>query len=242
MISGKRVIAVVPARGGSKSVPGKNIRPLAGKPLIGWSIEVAQRVEEIDRVIVSTDDAQIAEAARRFGAEIYRRPDHLATDDALVIDALRDLHETLRREGERADIMVLLEPTCPLRSSEDVRQCVVRMVEDRLDSVATFKPADLNPHRAWQLEGGAPRPFIDHANPWKPRQELPTAYQLNGAVYAFYPGGLPGDINGLLFGRSGAVIMPHERSVDIDVEFDFILTELILERMKLPSGGQLDSQ
>ena len=232
MISGNRVIAVVPARGGSKSVPGKNIRPLAGKPLIGWTIEVAQAVEEIDRVIVSTDDDHIAEVAQRFGAEVYPRAHHLATDDALVIDALRDLHATLRGEGEPADLMVLLEPTCPLRSSDDVRQCVVRMIEDRLDSVATFKYADLNPHRAWKLEGTSPTPFIDGANPWRPRQELPPAYQLNGAVYAFYPGRLGKDGQALLFGRSGAVNMPNERSIDIDNEMDFVIAALIREKME----------
>lgn len=238
MITGNRVIAVVPARGGSKSVPGKNIRALAGKPLIGWSIEVAQAVEEVDRIIVSTDDEAIAEVAERLGAEVYRRPAHLATDDALVIDALRDLHATLRREGEPADIMILLEPTCPLRASEDVHQCLVRMVEDHLDSVATFKPADLNPHRAWRLDGTSPTPFIEGANPWRPRQELPSAYQLNGAVYVFCPERLPEDINGLLFGRTGAVVMSHERSVDIDVEFDFTLTELLMEKMNRESSSR----
>ena len=81
MLSGKRVIAVIPARGGSKSVPGKNIRPLCGKPLLAWSIEVAQQVKEIDRVIVSTDDAQIAATGRAHGAEVYARPEHLATDE-----------------------------------------------------------------------------------------------------------------------------------------------------------------
>lgn len=226
------MIAVVPARGGSKSVPGKNILPLAGKPLIAWSIEVARAVEEVDRIIVSTDDEEIAKVAERFGAEVYRRPAHLATDDALVIDALRDLHATLRGEGEAADIMILLEPTCPLRASEDVHQCLVRLAEDDLDSVATFKPAELNPHRAWRLEGTAPRPFIEEANPWRPRQALPPAYQLNGAVYAFYPERLPGDINGLLFGSAGAVFMSDERSVDIDVELDFTLTELVMEKTR----------
>ena len=91
MLNGKRVIAVIPARGGSKSIPGKNIRPLGGKPLLAWSIDVAQQVSEIDRIIVSTDDAQIASVGRLHGAEVYPRPPHLATDEALVIDALKDL-------------------------------------------------------------------------------------------------------------------------------------------------------
>ena len=87
MLNGKRVIAVIPARGGSKSVPGKNIRSLGGKPLLAWSIDVARQVSEIDRIIVSTDDTQIASVGRIYGAEVYARPQHLATDEALVIDA-----------------------------------------------------------------------------------------------------------------------------------------------------------
>ncbi len=91
MLNGKRVIAVVPARGGSKSIPGKNIKPLCGKPLLAWSIDIARQVAEIDRVIVSTDDSEIAAVGRNYGADVYDRPAHLATDEALVIDALKDL-------------------------------------------------------------------------------------------------------------------------------------------------------
>src|SRR6476646_1907773 len=91
MLNGKRVIAVIPARGGSKSIPGKNIKQLHGKPLLAWSIKVAKKVRQIDRIIVSTDDAAISAVGREYGAEIYMRPPHLATDNALVIDALKDI-------------------------------------------------------------------------------------------------------------------------------------------------------
>src|SRR5271154_5251964 len=137
MLSGKRVIAVVPARGGSKSVPGKNIRPLAGKPLLAWSVEVARQVSEIDRIIVSTDDAEIASVGRAYGAEGYARPPHLATDEALVIDALKDLLQTLRAEGETPEWVVLLEPTCPLRTPGDVHDCLRLVGQGTYDSVAT---------------------------------------------------------------------------------------------------------
>ena len=185
MLNGKRVIAVIPARGGSKSVPGKNIRPLGGKPLLAWSIEVAQQVSEIDRIIVSTDDAQIASVGRIHGAEVYARPPHLATDEALVIDALKDLLQTLQAEGETPEWVILLEPTCPLRTADDVRDCLRLVAEGGYDSVATFKDAELNPHRAWRLIDGVPEVFIPGAIPWLPRQKLPKAYQLNGAVYVF---------------------------------------------------------
>jgi len=228
MLDGERVIAVIPARGGSKAVPHKNIVPLGGKPLIVWSIEVARSVECIDRVIVSTDDEAIGAVARAHGAEVYPRPPHLATDTALVIDALRNLIETLRAEGEVGRVMVLLEPTCPFRSRNDVTACIEALVRSGKDSVATFKPADLNPHRAWVIEDGKPSPFISGANPWQPRQKLPAAYQLNGAVYAFRSDLLPDDATALLYGRAGAMIMPGERSLDIDNTLDFIVAESVL--------------
>lgn len=230
MIYDERVIAVIPARGGSKAVHRKNIRPLGGKPLIAWSIEVAKAVESIDRIIVSTDDDEIAAVAEGYGAEIYRRPPHLATDQALVVEALRDLIVRLRAEGERGRVMLLLEPTSPFRSCTDIQTCIEELVCKDKDSLATFKTADLNPHRAWSIEDESPSPFVVGANPWQPRQELPTAYQLNGAVYAFRIDLLPDDSHGLLFGRSGAVIMPAERSIDIDTAIDFIIAETLLAK------------
>ena len=236
MIEGERVIAVIPARGGSKAVPHKNIVPLGGKPLMAWSIETAQSVGFIDRIIVSTDDETIAEVALERGAEVYSRPPHLATDTALVIHALRDLIQTLRAEGEAGRIMVLLEPTCPFRSGDDVRACVEAVVTEGKDSVATFKEAELNPHRAWVIETGSPTPFVPGADPWLPRQQLPAAYQLNGAVYCFRTDHLSATEQGLLFGKAGAVIMPAERSVDIDTRTDFSLAETIVANRGLHGG------
>ena len=230
MLNGKRVIAVIPARGGSKSIPGKNIRPLRGKPLLAWSIDVARQVAEIDRVIVSTDDPQIATVAEANGAEVYARPGHLATDDALVIDALKDLLEKLRRDGETAEWIVLLEPTCPLRAPTDVRECLQLVSTGDHDSVATFKDADLNPHRAWRLVDGVPEVFIPGAIPWLPRQKLPKAFQLNGAVYVFRASLLADEAKSLLIGRLGAVVMPRDRSQDIDDIVDFTIVEALLEK------------
>jgi CMP-N,N'-diacetyllegionaminic acid synthase len=228
MLNGQRVIAVVPARGGSKSIPGKNIKPLLGKPLLAWSIDVARQVTEIDRVIVSTDDPTIASVGEAFGAEIYLRPAHLATDEALVIDALKDLLHRLELEGEKPEWVVLLEPTCPLRTEEDVLRCLELVSQGNYDSVATFKDADLNPHRAWRLTDGVPEVFIPGAVPWLPRQKLPKAYQLNGAVYIFRAGLLAEEAKSLLVGRLGAVLMPRERSQDIDDHLDFMIVETLM--------------
>jgi CMP-N,N'-diacetyllegionaminic acid synthase len=227
MLNGKRVIAVIPARGGSKSIPGKNIRPLQGKPLLAWSIDVAKRVNEIDRIIVSTDDGEIASVGRKYGAEVYTRPAQLATDEALVIDALKNLLATLESEGEKVEWVVLLEPTCPLRTADDVRACM-KLLANGYDSVATFKEADLNPHRAWRIKDGVPEVFIDGAIPWLPRQKLPKAYQLNGAVYLFRASLLEQEAKSLLVGKLGAVLMPRDRSQDIDDKVDFMIVEALL--------------
>jgi CMP-N,N'-diacetyllegionaminic acid synthase len=223
-----RVFAIIPARGGSKSVPGKNIKSLGGRPLIAWSIEAARAVPEVDRIIVSTDSAEIRDVAIQHGAEVYNRTAELAGDTSLVIDALRDLYRRLSAEGDAPDIMILLEPTCPFRSPEDVRASI-RLVMDGCDSAASFKEAELNPHRAWRITGSQPSVFIDGAVPWRPRQELPSAYQLNGGVYAFRPDRLPPQTPSLLFGRTGASVMPPERSIDIDTHIDFMIAEAMLD-------------
>jgi N-acylneuraminate cytidylyltransferase len=232
MLNGQRVVAVVPARGGSKSIPGKNIRSLGGKPLLAWSIDVARQVSEIDRIIVSTDDDQIAAVARTCGAEVYARPADLATDEALVIDALKDLLRTLAAEGEMPEWVVLLEATCPLRSADDVRDCLKLVAQGGYDSVATFKNAELNPHRAWRLNDGVPEVFIPGAIPWLPRQKQPKAYQLNGAVYVFRARLLEQEAQSILVGRLGAVLMPRERSQDIDDRIDFTIVETLLGESK----------
>lgn len=228
MIGNKRVIALVPARGGSKSVPMKNLQLLGSDPLVAWPIKQAIETKEIDRVIVSTDDEAIADVARRSGAEVYKRSVDLASDTALVVDVIRDLWSTLKVEGETAEILVLLEATSPFREHGLISRCLKRLEGDGLDSIATFSSAAINPERTWLVESGVPRPFLDDAIPWKPRQQLKEAFQLNGAVYAFRPDQLPPDALGLLFGRSGAEIVDQESVVDIDDKRDFIIANAIL--------------
>jgi len=227
MIDQKRVVAVVPARMNSKGVRDKNIKLLAGKPLLAWSIEAGLNTPLVDRVLVSTDGSEIARIGASFGAEVYRRPPHLAEHASLIVDTIRDLRARLRAEGETAPYMVLLEPTSPLRRVEDITACLT-MLANGFDSVATFTEASLNPHRAWKLEGDLPRTFIECADPWLPRQKQPEAWQLNGAVYAFSTDDLPDESSSLLYGRIGAVRMSKSRSVDIDDEFDFKLAEHVL--------------
>lgn len=232
MIDGKTVIALTPARGQSKSVPYKNLHELGGRPLLAWPIETALATPEIDRVMVSTDDDKIAAAARDLGAEIHQRPVELAGDTSLVIDAIRHLRDALKQAGEPADILVLLEATSPFRTPEMVTRCLSRLVAEDLDSIATFHAASINPERTWRVEQGKPRPFIDGAVPWTPRQQLTPAYELNGAVYAFRLDRLPDDGPSILFGRIGAEIVPADDIIDIDDQRDFVIADAILRSRK----------
>jgi len=229
MINSLQVIGVIPARGGSKSVPFKNLQLLGGRPLLSWPIETALATPEIDRVFVSTDNEEIAIAGREFGAEIHERPAALATDTAQVNDTIRHLYLQLLSADIPADIFVLLEATSPLRTPELVSRCIQRLVGENLDSIATFHQADIHPERVWCIEDEQPRPFIDGAIPWQPRQKFSSAYQLNGAAYVFRPDQLPPDDPSLLFGRMGAEVIPAGDVIDIDDYKDFIVANAILE-------------
>lgn len=232
----ERVIAVIPARGGSKGVPRKNVRLLAGRPAIVWTIELARAIPELARVIVSTDDDEIAAVAREAGAEVYRRPPHLATDDAMVVDALRDLASRLSGEGETARCWVLLEVTAPLRTIDDVHACLTMLLDPTggYDCVATFHEAARNPYRSWRIDDGVAGRLIRDAPDGVPRQQLPVAYHLNGNAYAFWIDRVPPDARTILNGRVGAVVVPAERGVEIDEPIDFEIVEFLLARRKRP--------
>jgi N-acylneuraminate cytidylyltransferase len=228
MLNDRRVVAVVPARGGSTTLPDKNQRRLGAKPLVAWPVDVAHEAPSVDRVVVTTDDSSIAAVARQYGADVVDRPAELATDDALVVDALRHVVERFDEEGEDAAYLAMLEPTCPLRTADDVERCLDRLATGDADSVATFTEASLNPHRVWRVDEGRPEPYLPEADPFQPRQSLPEAYELTGGVYAFAVDALPETGSSLLFERPAAVEMPAERSVDIDTELDFTVAEALV--------------
>lgn len=228
MIGGHRVVAVIPARGGSKGVPLKNLHPLGGKPLIAWAIDCAQATPEIDRVLVSTDHEGIAEVASASGAEVAMRPAALATDSALPVDLLRHLIAQLRATGETARYLVLLQPTSPFRRPADIAACLRRLDEEGLDSIATFTAATLHPHQAWALDEGRAAPFLAGVDPWLPRQKFPAAHQLNGCVYALVADRLGPEAPGVLFGRAGGLVMDALRSLDINYPMDFVIADALL--------------
>lgn len=226
-----QVISIIPARGGSKGIPRKNIKELNGKPLIEYSIDHSLKLDAIDRTIVSTDDDEISEVAKKAGSEVIDRPGKLATDESLVINTIRYTVNKLEEDGYDASIVVVLEPTSPIRDKDVTRRCINILKEGKADSVATFSETELPPHRMWRIADNKLEPFCEGANPWLPRQSQPTAYRLNGQVYTLTKDILfeNDDSVSLLLGDKYPVITPKKTAVDIDTEIDFKLVELLME-------------
>lgn len=230
MTNGSRVLCVIPARGGSKGVPGKNTRPLRGKPLIAYTIEQALASRSIDRLIVSTDSPAIADAALAAGAEVpFTRPAELATDAAGSIDVVLHAMEWVREEERRPyDVVVLLHATAPLRSVNDI-DAVIGLLDASADNVISVTEAHGNPY--FNMVEAAPDGSVHlvKGGTFLTRQSAPAVFDMNGSIYAWWWDALVRS-RSVFPGRTLAYVMPRERSVDIDDEVDFILAETLLER------------
>ncbi|MFZ5537271.1 MAG: cytidylyltransferase domain-containing protein [Pseudomonadota bacterium] len=219
------ILALIPARGGSKGLPGKNILPLAGKPMIQWSIEAAQGSRFVTRVVVSSDDPAILEVARAAGAETpFVRPAELAQDDTPSMDVVLHALDQL----PPVDWVVLLQPTSPLRSAEDIDQAIARCLETGAPACVSVSESPALPWWMFRVDAtGRLVPFLDAAQRPQRRQEAPTLYTLNGAVYVARVDWLR-KTRSFLTEETVAHVMPAERSVDIDTALDFRLAECLL--------------
>lgn len=233
------ILALVPARGGSKGIPGKNIREFAGKPLIAHSIEAGLNCPLVSRTVVSTDDERIATVAQAHGAQVIRRPDELATDTALVIDAIRHTVDTVESAGERIDVVMLLEPTSPFRRPQDIEDCLQAVMSGQAQSAATYTQAPISPNRLWRIDGATVEPFIQGAVPWLPRQQQPVAFELTGQIYAISVKALKANPSAIstLIGSIFPVVVPKETALDIDTELDFVTGEKIMQHFMTPSAA-----
>jgi CMP-N-acetylneuraminic acid synthetase len=222
-------VAIVPARGGSKGVPRKNLRMLRGRPLIDYSIRAGLDARQVDRVIVSTEDREIAKVAQVLGAEVIDRPAALAEDAAPMMDVVVHALGVLERGGRRVEVVVLLQPTSPLRTAGDVDAAVSRFKEGGCDSVVSVCRAEHPPQWSFTLEGGLLRPLLDPGFLRMRRQDLPETYTTVGAIFVSTPSFIRK--SGSFFaGRTAPYVMPPERGVDIDTEVDLALAELLLGR------------
>ena len=223
-----RTFAFIFARGGSKGLPGKNIRPLGGVPLLAYGIRLAQAIDRVERIFVSTDDADIAAVARAYGAEVIDRPAELATDTASEWMAWRHAI-THVRETHRLDFdtFLSLPATSPLRSQDDVLRCLDALHPD-VDMVITVTPAARSPYFNMVSEDvdGYARVLLGSAN-FKRRQDVPAVYDVTTVAYVTRPDFVLSHA-GLFEGRVKSVVVPKQRAVDIDDEFDFRVAEALL--------------
>jgi len=229
MIAGKRVLAIIPARGGSKGVLRKNIRELGGKPLIAWTIEETKKSNYIDRLILSSEDAEIIAIAEQWGCEVpFVRPQELAQDETPGIDPVIHAIEALE---EKYDYVVLLQVTSPLRSVEDIDGCLELMIQENAISCVSVTEPDKSPYWMYTMSEGSHRldSLITQEIEISRRQDLPRVYALNGAVYVNRCDALM-KTKKMINGGTIGYMMPKERSVDIDTEADFVFLNYILQK------------
>lgn len=227
MIDGRKVLAIIPARGGSKGLPGKNIKMLAGQPLLAWTIEAARKSAYIDRLILSSDDPEIIRVAKDFGCEVpFVRPKELAADDTPGISPV--LHALSLLPGY--DYVALLQPTSPLRLAEDIDACLERCHHAQAPACVSVTQAAQSPYWMYKFEtGDRLTPFLADASRFARRQDLPAAYALNGAVYVGRVESVLADQT-FLGPETVGQVMPEARSADIDGERDFAWIEFLLTR------------
>ena len=226
------ILAIIPARGGSKGIPRKNVRLLCGKPLIAYTIEAALSSKLVNRVVVSTEDKEIAEVSKKYGAEVISRPTELAQDDTpsfpVFQHAIRYLEEV---KDYHPEIIVVLQPTSPLRIVDDIDGAIEGFLEAKYDSIVSVCEVEHPPHWMYTLAGNRLKPVIKGGENVTRRQDAPKVYRLNGAVYVSSRDTTMKE-NRVLGRDTGAYIMPLERSVDIDTELDFKLAELLMRERK----------
>ena len=224
------ILGIIPARGGSKAIPRKNLALLANKPLLAWTVEVALESASLDRVVISTDDPEIAEVGKKFGAEVpFLRPAELATDISPSLDViLHAIHWLDDNEKYRPDYVLLLQPTSPLRTAADIRESIKLALAKQADSVVSV--CESHQHPLWMKgvndEGRLIDLYPQSAAPAR-RQDLYPVFALNGAIYLALRTFLLSE-RAFISDCTYAYVMPENRSLDVDTPWDLYLANLIL--------------
>ncbi|MCK4554420.1 acylneuraminate cytidylyltransferase family protein [Candidatus Parcubacteria bacterium] len=231
MYKDKKILGVITARGGSRGIPRKNIKPLAGKPLIAYTIEAAKKSKHLTRCIVSTDDQEIADISQRYGADIpFIRPAELAQDHSASMGVVQHALKWLKEnQGEEYDYLMILQPTSPLRTAKEIDECIKKAIETNADSVMSMvELVDFSLKKLKRIENDLILPLVeDEGATSSQRQDAEKVYKRNCAIYLTRAELI---MQGDLFGRiSRPYIMPEERSVDINKPIDFELAEFWLK-------------
>lgn len=232
MIRGE-FIGIIPARGGSKGIPRKNVKELCGRPLIFYTIVEALKSRYISRLVTSTEDPEIADVARRYGSEVVERPKELASDDSNVVDAVKHVLDHLRNtEGTEFEYVVLLQPTSPFRTAQDIDSAIEKLLELKGDSLVSLtEVGDKHPARMKMVINERIVDIFDRRWDFAPRQMLPKIYIRNGAIYIAK--------TTVIYERNSfrgddciAYIMPPERSINIDDPIDWIVAEILMRERR----------
>lgn len=217
-------IAIIPARGGSKGVPGKNVRLLSGKPLIAHSILAAQEAQPIEQVYVTTDDPEIAQVSKDYGATVIHRPAELANDTASSESALIHALQCIEQEGSQPELIVFLQCTSPIRTASDIELAIQHFHADNADSLLSVSP---NHRFLWQVTNGVATSINYDYHHRQRRQDINPQYVENGSIYIFKPWILK-DLNNRLGGRVSLFRMGEEAALEIDSLLDFQIAEFLL--------------
>ena len=232
----KKILAIIPARGGSKGIPGKNLSNLCRKPLIKWTIDEAKKSNLIDKIILSSDDNEIIEYCRKQGIEVpFKRPKNFAKDNTPMLPVIKHAINFLKVNKKYVpDYILLLQPTSPLRTYKHIDEALNLLMSSDADSVVSVVevPHNFNPYSVMKLKNGYLKPFLKYNENMNLRQKKPKFYARNGAaIYAF-------KFNCLIKKNSiyGDKILPYfmkrEESIDIDEKFDLELAEVIIKKNK----------
>jgi CMP-N-acetylneuraminic acid synthetase len=232
MYQDKKTLCIIAARGGSKRLPGKNILPLLGKPLMQYAIEAARGSKRLDKTVVSTDSEDVAAVARGSGVEVLMRPAELAADDSPVIPALQHAVRALEEKGERYDFIMLIQPTNPGVLAHDVDEAIEKISTTQVNSCITVCEITDRPEWMYRMAlDGTLSPFKEVSIMLS--QKMEPLFRVNGAVYVVRRDVLMND--GKLIDKQSCagVVVPKERSVDIDTALDFSLAEAALKQGNL---------
>ncbi len=226
-----RMLGIVPARGGSKRIPGKNVALLCGKPLVVWAIEAALAAGSLAEVVVSSDDDEILDLAGRYGDILpLRRPAELSTDTSLAVEYVKHALEARETENRRFDAVAIVQPSSPLTTGADIDATVAKLADSGADSAVTVVRLDhaIHPFKLKVLDGDRLRPYLEEERGRMATHQLGDLYVRNGSVYATTREIIAG---GAIIGPDcRAVVMPRERSIDINDPLDLEFAEFLLAR------------
>lgn len=229
MIGNKKILAIIPARGGSKGINGKNIKELNGKPLIAYAIEEALKSKYIDKLIVTTEDKEIAEVSKRFGAEIpFLRPEELSADDTPGIQPILHAVNWFIEKEIYFDYVMCLQCTSPFRKVYQIDDSIEKLFNEGSDSIISLCESEANPFWMKKIENGYLKDFLSNNTFYARRQDIPKVYSLNGAIYLANTEILL-RYNNWYTENTIPYIMDKLSSLDIDDIFDFKFAELLMK-------------